>query len=211
MTHELREQRKEETVEQYHEKLFELEKEPEIFRPLDVEWYHERLFEDVDQYHERLLQLNEETVKLYKYIFPKTTEPESPISEKSRKQEEEVKVIDSIPNSPVNSVSNSSAKKSEASPVAFTKEITEEGSIQLTVEDQSNKQSKYDILKPTLVPINEESIHSQFASRLSSGPGPVCLPRQQAASIPHSKTTSLAATPCRQSAEDETVIFTEEE
>ena len=40
-----------------------------MFKPFDVEAYHERLFESVDDYHEKLFEQNDDYVKLYCYIF----------------------------------------------------------------------------------------------------------------------------------------------
>jgi len=58
-----------EEVEDWHERMMELKDIPPVFKPIDVETYHERLYELVDEYHERLFEQNDEYVMLYRYIY----------------------------------------------------------------------------------------------------------------------------------------------
>ena len=58
-----------EEVNAWHERMWELKDLPPMFKPFDVEAYHERLFESVDDYHEKLFEQNDDYVKLYCYIF----------------------------------------------------------------------------------------------------------------------------------------------
>ena len=58
-----------EEVDAWHERMMELKDIPPMFKPFDVEAYHESLFENIYTYHESLFAQNDDYVKLYRYIF----------------------------------------------------------------------------------------------------------------------------------------------